>query len=129
MYKVQILLRITQKIYLQLRLSKLYTTLIENKNLTWIVKNYRRIRLSSKIKLMQIYINGNLKQLDSENVTISALVVTLNLTGKRLAVEQNGEIVPRSQFDTVNLRDGDKLEIVGAVGGGWVIWKIIWMTN
>ena len=129
MYKVQILLRITQKIYLQLRLSKLYTTLIENKNLTWIVKNYRRIRLSSKIKLMQIYINGNLKQLDSENVTISALVVTLNLTGKRLAIEQNGEIVPRSQFDTVNLRDGDKLEIVGAVGGGWVIWKIIWMTN
>lgn len=67
---------------------------------------------------MQIYINGNLKQLDSENVTISALVVTLNLTGKRLAIEQNGEIVPRSQFDTVNLRDGDKLEIVGAVGGG-----------
>jgi sulfur carrier protein len=67
---------------------------------------------------MQIFINGNLKQLDSENVTISALVVTLNLTGKRLAIEQNGEIVPRSQFDAVILRDGDKLEIVGAVGGG-----------
>ncbi len=67
---------------------------------------------------MQIFINGNLKQLDSENVTISALVVTLNLTGKRLAIEQNGEIVPRSQFDAVTLRDGDKLEIVGAVGGG-----------
>ena len=67
---------------------------------------------------MQIFINGNLKQLDTENVTISALVVTLNLTGKRLAIEQNGEIVPRSQFDTVTLRDGDKLEIVGAVGGG-----------
>ncbi len=67
---------------------------------------------------MQIFINGNLKQLDSENVTISALVVTLNLTGKRLAIEKNGEIVPRSQFDTVTLRDGDKLEIVGAVGGG-----------
>jgi sulfur carrier protein len=67
---------------------------------------------------MQIFINGNLRQLDSENVTISALVVTLNLTGKRLAIEQNGEIVPRSQFDSVTLRDGDKLEIVGAVGGG-----------
>ena len=67
---------------------------------------------------MQIFINGNLKQLDSENVTITALIVTLNLTGKRLAIEQNGEIVPRSQFDTVILRDGDKLEIVGAVGGG-----------
>jgi sulfur carrier protein len=67
---------------------------------------------------MNIFINGNLKQLDSENMTISALVVTLNLTGKRLAVEKNGEIVPRSQFETVTLRDGDKLEIVGAVGGG-----------
>lgn len=67
---------------------------------------------------MHIIINGNLKQLDSENVTISALVMTLNMLGKRLAVERNGEIVPRSQFDAVTLRDGDKLEIVGAVGGG-----------
>jgi sulfur carrier protein len=67
---------------------------------------------------MNIFINGNLKQLDSENMTISALVVTLNLTGKRLAIEKNGEIVPRSQFDLVTLQDGDKLEIVGAVGGG-----------
>ena len=67
---------------------------------------------------MNIIINGNLKQLDRENVTISALVVTLNLTGKRLAIEKNGEIVPRSQFETVTLHDGDKLEIVGAVGGG-----------
>ena len=67
---------------------------------------------------MKIFVNGNLKQLNSENVTISALVVTLNLTGKRLAIEKNGEIVPRSQFDAVTLRDGDKLEIVGAVGGG-----------
>ena len=67
---------------------------------------------------MHIFINGNLKQLVSENMTISALVVTLNLTGKRLAIEKNGEIVPRSQFDTVTLRKGDNLEIVGAVGGG-----------
>jgi sulfur carrier protein len=44
--------------------------------------------------------------------------MTLNLSGKRLAIEKNGEIVPRSQFDSVNLQDGDKLEIVGAVGGG-----------
>lgn len=67
---------------------------------------------------MNIFINGNLKQLDSENMTVSALVVTFNLTGKRLAIEKNGEIVPRSQFDAVMLSDGDKLEIVGAVGGG-----------
>ena len=67
---------------------------------------------------MIILINGNNRQLDGENMTISALVVTLNLIGKRLAIEKNGEIVPRSQFDTILLSDGDKLEIVGAVGGG-----------
>lgn len=67
---------------------------------------------------MNISINGNIKQFDGVNMTISALVVTLNLTGKRLAIEKNGEIVPRSQFDAVLLSDGDKLEIVGAVGGG-----------
>lgn len=67
---------------------------------------------------MKISINGSVRQLDGENMTISALVMTLNLTGKRLAIEKNGEIVPRSQFDAVNLQDGDKLEIVGAVGGG-----------
>ena len=67
---------------------------------------------------MKISINGNVKQLDGENMTISALVMTLNLTGQRLAIEKNGEIVPRSQFDAVNLQEGDKLEIVGAVGGG-----------
>lgn len=67
---------------------------------------------------MNIFINGNLKQLQGDNVTISSLIVTLNLTGKRLAIEKNGEIVPRSQFDVVSLVEGDKLEIVGAVGGG-----------
>ena len=67
---------------------------------------------------MNILVNGNNNQFDGENMTISALVVTLNLTGKRLAIEKNGEIVPRSQFDTVTIANGDKLEIVGAVGGG-----------
>jgi sulfur carrier protein len=67
---------------------------------------------------MKILINGNAKQLDGEEMTVSALVVTLNLTGKRLAIEKNGEIVPRSLFSETKLQDGDKLEIVGAVGGG-----------
>jgi sulfur carrier protein len=67
---------------------------------------------------MKIFINGNVKELDVDNVTISALIVTLNLTGKRMAIEKNGEIVPRSQFNNVQVFDGDQLEIVGAVGGG-----------
>jgi sulfur carrier protein len=67
---------------------------------------------------MNVSINGSIKHLDGENMTISTLVVILNLTGKRLAIEKNGEIVPKSQFADVLLQDGDKLEIVGAVGGG-----------
>ena len=42
----------------------------------------------------------------------------LELQGRRIALERNGEIVPRSQFDAVELADGDALEIVVAVGGG-----------
>ena len=67
---------------------------------------------------MNIMINGKKRHLDGENMTISKLVVTLNLIGKRLAMEKNGEIVPRSQFDATSIVEGDKLEIVGAVGGG-----------
>ena len=42
----------------------------------------------------------------------------LGLTGKRIAVERNGEIVPRSHYAETQLARGDRLEIVGAVGGG-----------
>jgi sulfur carrier protein len=42
----------------------------------------------------------------------------MGLGGKRIALERNGEIVPRSQFDQQMLANGDRLEIVVAVGGG-----------
>lgn len=67
---------------------------------------------------MQISINGNPKQFSAKNMTIADLVSTLNVAGKRIAIECNGEIVPRSQFAEMILNEGDKLEIVGAVGGG-----------
>jgi sulfur carrier protein len=67
---------------------------------------------------MQIFINGNDKHFDAETMSISMLITHMDLVGKRIAIERNGEIVPRSQFDTVMLAQGDKLEIVGAVGGG-----------
>lgn len=67
---------------------------------------------------MQISINGNDKNFDAETMSISALIAHMNLVGKRIAIERNGEIVPRSQFDQVMVRQGDQLEIVGAVGGG-----------
>jgi sulfur carrier protein len=66
---------------------------------------------------MQLTVNGTPHSFE-QNPSLSLLLETLNLTGKRLAVERNGEIVPRSQFAETLLTDGDKLEIVVAVGGG-----------
>lgn len=67
---------------------------------------------------MHLIINGKDKHFDNDTLSVSALVVAMDLVGKRIAIERNGEIVPRSQFDNVSLNDGDQLEIVGAVGGG-----------
>jgi sulfur carrier protein len=67
---------------------------------------------------MQLIINGKSRDFDSASCSVAHLVSTLALEGKRLAIECNGEIVPRSQFAEKQLMDGDKLEIVGAVGGG-----------
>lgn len=67
---------------------------------------------------MQLIINGKIRSFDANSLTVAALVAQLELVGKRLAIERNAEIVPRSQFETTLLADGDKLEIVGAVGGG-----------
>lgn len=67
---------------------------------------------------MQIFVNGNVMQLPSDAMTVLALVEHMQLTGKRIAVERNGDIVPRSQFPAIHLQGNDKLEIVGAVGGG-----------
>ena len=67
---------------------------------------------------MQLNINGKPRSFESANFTVADLVQHLELVGKRLAIECNGEIVPRSQFGSTQLADGDKLEIVGAVGGG-----------
>jgi sulfur carrier protein len=67
---------------------------------------------------MQLIINGKPRDFEAESLTVAALVEQLSLAGKRLAIEHNTEIVPRSQFATTWLTDGDKLEIVGAVGGG-----------
>ncbi|KUM05005.1 sulfur carrier protein ThiS [Chromobacterium subtsugae] len=50
--------------------------------------------------------------------TFAELVDALQLGGKRIAIERNGEIVPRSQHAAELLADGDVLEIVVAVGGG-----------
>ncbi len=66
---------------------------------------------------MQLTVNGAPHSFE-QNPNVSQLLETLNLAGKRVAVERNGKIVPRSQFDETVLNEGDKMEIVVAVGGG-----------
>ncbi len=65
---------------------------------------------------MQITLNGAVRRTEAR--TVAALVDELGLAGKRIAVERNGEIVPRSRYAETTLAEGDRLEIVGAVGGG-----------
>ena len=67
--------------------------------------------------VITVTINGEPRRFE-QALVIDALVVHLGLAGKRIAIERNGEIVPRSQFSAHSIADGDKLEIVVAVGGG-----------
>ena len=67
---------------------------------------------------MNLKINGNIKSFDDTSMTIEGLVTQLNLLGKRIAIEKNGMIISKSEFQKITLQDRDQLEIVGAVGGG-----------
>ncbi|MEE9423033.1 MAG: sulfur carrier protein ThiS [Gammaproteobacteria bacterium] len=66
---------------------------------------------------MEVIINGEAQEL-SETISASELIDQLGLSTKRLAVEVNLEIVPRSQFDSHRFKPGDRIEIVHAIGGG-----------
>ncbi len=67
--------------------------------------------------MIALTLNGEARQFPAP-LTVAGLVEHLGLTGKRIAVEKNGEIVPKSQHASTGLADGDRLEIVVAVGGG-----------
>ena len=62
-------------------------------------------------------ING-IREKVKVGTTISILINDLNIANRKIALEVNGEIIPRSQFDSRILEDGDQIEIVTAVGGG-----------
>jgi len=66
---------------------------------------------------MQIIVNGEPRTV-VERLSLSALVEQLGLAGKRVAVELNREIVPHGQYAGHQLKDGDRVEIVHAIGGG-----------
>jgi sulfur carrier protein len=65
---------------------------------------------------MQISVNGEAESIEPQ--TLESYLTTKSLLGRRIAVERNGDIVPKSQFSEVILEDGDVLEIVHAIGGG-----------
>ena len=67
---------------------------------------------------MNIQLNGDTQQFD-DNLTAAQLVEKLGLQGRRIAMEVNQEIVPRSSYDTYQIQENDKVEIIHAVGGGW----------
>jgi sulfur carrier protein len=67
--------------------------------------------------MIGITINGERRQFESP-LNCAELLSRLELAGKRIALERNGEIVPRSRLAQEQLADGDQLEIVVAVGGG-----------
>ncbi|WP_455200682.1 sulfur carrier protein ThiS [Kaarinaea lacus] len=66
---------------------------------------------------MNIQLNGDTQQFD-DNLTAAQLVEKLGLQGRRIAMEVNQEIVPRSSYATYQLQENDNVEIIHAVGGG-----------
>ena len=67
--------------------------------------------------MIRVSLNGEPKEFPAA-LTFAQLLGQLDLEGKRLAIERNGEIVPRSHFAEAHLSDGDRIEVVIAVGGG-----------
>jgi thiamine biosynthesis protein ThiS len=71
---------------------------------------------------MKLHINGEERAFDDpaspEVFTLAALIESLGMKPDRVAVELNGDIVPRERWPETQLKDGDRLEIVHFVGGG-----------
>ena len=67
--------------------------------------------------MMTIVVNGQERALDAP-VTIAALLDELGMAGRRVAVEVNQEIVPRSRHADFRIQDRDRVEVVVAIGGG-----------
>ena len=66
---------------------------------------------------MQIQLNGEATEV-ADAITLTQLIDHLGLAGKRLAIEVNREIVPRSEHAEHRLKVGDTVEVVVAIGGG-----------
>ena len=67
--------------------------------------------------MIELTVNGEPKQL-ADDITVAGLLVELSLVERRVAVERNGTIVPKSLHAEQALQSGDRIEIVHAIGGG-----------
>ena len=64
----------------------------------------------------EIVVNGEVQKVSSNSV--EELIRELDLVGKKFAIEMNQSVIPRTNFSTTVIQDGDKLEVVHFVGGG-----------
>jgi sulfur carrier protein len=78
---------------------------------------FMSILLSQNHHMLELSVNGETRRFEDE-LDLARLIERLALAGRKLAVERNGEIVPRSRYAETSLVNGDRLEIVVAVGGG-----------
>ena len=75
--------------------------------------------MPAEVRALRITVNGRTQLIEvAGRPTVTSAIDALGLQGKRIAVERNGEIVSRSQYGDTVIEEGDRLEIVGAVGGG-----------
>jgi thiamine biosynthesis protein ThiS len=66
---------------------------------------------------MRVFINGETREIDG-NPNLSELLKQFSLPSERVAVELNREVVRRKDWETIEIKDADKIEIVHFVGGG-----------
>jgi len=64
-----------------------------------------------------LYVNGEARSLPADS-TVAQLVESLDLGQRRIAIELNGEVIPRSEHASRSLNDRDRIEIIRAIGGG-----------
>ena len=66
---------------------------------------------------MKVFVNGETREIQNE-INLSELLKQLSLPSERIAIELNKEVVRRKDWETIQVKDSDKIEIVHFVGGG-----------
>lgn len=67
---------------------------------------------------MKLYVNGQEREFNQDKLTISDLVKILEIKAPNFAVAVGYDVIPKSEYDSYELKEGDKVEIVHFVGGG-----------